>query len=79
MEEEMTVTKYTGREKAEALAARSFTQEELRSEYAYSLATKKLMMLYEAGLISKGEFNKIDRKNRESFSPHLAAIMPELR
>lgn len=31
-----------------------------------------------AGLISEGEFNKITEKNRQTFSPYLVEIMPEM-
>ena len=49
-----------------------------QNEYNYILAQQITKRLLEAGLITKDEFNKITAKNRESFSPVLAGIMPKL-
>ena len=53
-----------------------FTQEMLQSEFDYYMAQKLLKKLLEADLISEGELDKITAKNRQSFSPYLARIMP---
>ena len=53
-----------------------FTQEMLQSEFDYYMAQKLLEKLREAGLITKEELDKITAKNRQSFSPYLARIMP---
>lgn len=53
-----------------------FTQEMLQSEFDYYMAQKLLENLREAGLITKEEMDKITAKNRQSFSPYLARIMP---
>lgn len=53
-----------------------FTQEMLQSEFDYYMAQKLLEKLREADLISEGELDKITAKNRQSFSPYLARIMP---
>ena len=53
-----------------------FTQEMLQSEFDYYMAQKLLETLREAGLITKEELDKITAKNRQSFSPYLARIMP---
>lgn len=53
-----------------------FTQEMLQSEFDYYMAQKLLENLREAGLITKEELDKITAKNRQSFSPYLARIMP---
>ena len=53
-----------------------FTQEMLQSEFDYYMAQKLLEKLREADLISEGELDKITVKNRQSFSPYLARIMP---
>ncbi|MBQ2725106.1 MAG: hypothetical protein IJF78_05325 [Clostridia bacterium] len=50
----------------------------LQNEYNYVLAQQITKRLFESGLITKDEFNKITAKNRESFSPLLGRIMPEL-
>ena len=52
--------------------------EELQQEYDYYMAQKLLKKLREADLISEGELNKITAKNRQSFSPYLAELMPEM-
>lgn len=53
-----------------------FTQEMLQSEFDYYMAQKLLKKLREADLISEGELDKITAKNRQTFSPCLARIMP---
>lgn len=53
-----------------------FTQEMLQSEFDYYMAQKLLEKLREAGMITKEELDKITAKNRQSFSPYLARIMP---
>ena len=50
--------------------------EELQKEFDYYMAQKLLKNLREAGLITKEELDKITAKNRQSFSPYLARIMP---
>lgn len=56
-----------------------YTEEEMQREYDYLLAQQMTETLLENGLISQEEFNKITVKNREIFSPKLAAIMPQTR
>jgi hypothetical protein len=56
----------------------NITSEALQNEYNYVLAQQITKRLLEAGLITKDKFNKIMAKNRESFSPVLAGIMPKL-
>ena len=53
-------------------------EEQMQNEYNYVFAQQITKRLLEAGLITKDEFNKITSKNRESFSPLLAEIMPKL-
>ena len=53
-----------------------FKQEMLQSEFDYYMAQKLLKKLLEAALISEGELDKMTAKNRQSFSPYLARIMP---
>lgn len=50
----------------------------LQNEYNYVLAQQITKSLLVKGLITEAEFNKITAKNRESFSPLLAGIMPKL-
>ena len=78
MSEERTVTRFQGRAQDIQNSPRVITDEELRGEYAYELATDLLKQMLEKGIINQGEFNKIDAKNRESFSPHLVALLPDI-
>ncbi len=78
MSEERIVTRLQGDAHDTQARTRIITDEELRGEYAYELVTDLLQEMLEKGLISRDEFNKIDAKNRESFSPHLAPLMPKL-
>ncbi|MFR7989582.1 MAG: SHOCT domain-containing protein [Anaerovoracaceae bacterium] len=48
----------------------------MQREFDYYMAQKLLEKLREAELISEGELDKITAKNRQSFSPYLARIMP---
>ena len=57
-------------------AGQLFTSEMLQKEFDYYMAQKLLENLREAGLITKEELDKITAKNRQSFSPYLARIMP---
>ena len=52
------------------------TNEQLASEYSYYLVQKILQKALSEKLITVDEFNKITEKNRLSFSPVLAEIMP---
>ena len=71
------ITRINGNDLNDLSEAHSITNDELINEYAYDLATKALKGMLLDGLISREEFNKIDARNRESFSPHLEALMPE--
>ena len=72
----MNVTKIMNESAMPVLSAKNFTDEELKQEYSYYLAQKLLKKMLENDMISADEFNKITEKNRESFSPYLAEIMP---
>lgn len=52
------------------------TEEQLRCDCKYFMAQKMLKAMLDKGLISTDEFNKITEKNRKTFSPYLAEIMP---
>jgi len=52
------------------------TDEKLQSEYDYYRSLKLLRKMLGAGLITKEEFVKIDRRNRQSFSPFGVELMP---
>ena len=74
----MQVTKIMNGQGMRNHAVAGFTEEALQSEYDYYMAQKLLKKLLGAGLISEGEFNKITEKNRQTFSPYLVEIMPEM-
>ena len=72
----MQVTKVTDGFQNQTAERKRFTDEELQREFDYYMARKLLEKLREAGLITKEEMDKITAKNRQSFSPYLAWIMP---
>ena len=53
------------------------TNEQLAGEYSYYIVQKLLKKALSEKLITVDEFNKITEKNRLSFSPVLAEIMPD--
>ena len=61
----------------EETPTREFTIENLRGQYGYELATDLLHQMLDLGIITRGEFTKIDAKNRKSFSPHLPELLPD--
>ncbi len=52
------------------------TNEDLEKEYAYALATQMIKGMLDAGIIDQDEYARIDAKNRQSFSPYLAVLLP---
>ena len=55
-----------------------FTQEQLQRDVDYYRAQKIAKALLDEGKISLCQFNKLTALNRETFSPFLAEIMPEI-
>jgi len=55
---------------------RPVTEERLQHEYDYYRSLKLLQKMLNAGLITQEEFEKIDRRNRQSFSPFGVELMP---
>ena len=55
------------------------TQEEIDRDINYYKAQKVAENMLSLGLISLSEFNKLTRINRQTFSPFLVEIMPEIR
>lgn len=72
----MKVTKVIEEERYVSNSKRKITTEELQREVDYFRAEKILKSMFEKGLISIDEFNKITELNRKTFSPFLAEIMP---
>ena len=59
--------------------ANQLSNEQLQHEFDYIRAQRILDELLKEGLISLSEFDDITARNRESFSPAYAQIMPSLR
>jgi len=51
-------------------------EEEMQNEYNYLLAEELTRKLLKKGLISDDEFTRIMAKNRQTFSPFIARLMP---
>ena len=73
----MQVTKITEEKSVPVLEIKKATTEALRPEYGYHMAQKLLKAMLDKGMLSVDEFNKVTEKNRQSFSPYLAEIMPK--
>lgn len=70
------VTVITGLSCCSTAIGSHISDEQMRKDYSYYKAQKLLKAMLENGLISIDEFNKISEKNRQTFSPYLAEIMP---
>ena len=57
---------------------KTLTEEDMLKDIQYYQAQKALKALLSSGLISLVEFNKITQQNRDTFSPYLAEIMPDI-
>jgi hypothetical protein len=55
------------------------TQEDIDRDINYHKAQKVAEKMLSLGLISLSEFNKLTQINRQTFSPFLVEIMPEIR
>lgn len=58
---------------------RPFSQDEIIRDVNYYQAQKVAQSMLDCGLISLDEFNKLTQINRDTFSPFLVEIMPEIR
>jgi len=61
------------------VAPKPITQEEIERDINFYKAQKVAERMLELGLISLSEFNKLTQINRDTFSPFLVEIMPEIR
>ena len=75
-DENKTVTKITEPDSLPVLMKSRMTEEQLCGDYKYCRAQKIIKKMLNEGLISVDEFNKITARNRKTFSPFLAEIMP---
>jgi len=75
-DENRTVTKITEQSQLSVPLKYQMTEEQMRKDYYYCLAQKIIKTMLDKGLISDDEFNKITQKNRQTFSPYLAELMP---
>ncbi|MBQ2724691.1 MAG: hypothetical protein IJF78_03185 [Clostridia bacterium] len=60
------------------LVTAPFTQEAIERDINYYKAQKVAEEMLKRGLISLEEFNKLTQINRDTFSPYLVEIMPEI-
>ncbi|MGN0293680.1 MAG: SHOCT domain-containing protein [Lachnospiraceae bacterium] len=61
------------------VAPKPFSQKEIIQDVYYYQAQKVAQSMLDRGLISLDEFNKLTQINRDTFSPFLVEIMPEIR
>lgn len=73
----MQVTKITSPEQLQALSSERMTDKQLRDEYNYIRAEQITRKLFDNGLISAGEYDRIMAENRRVFSPYLADLYPD--
>jgi len=59
-------------------ATYAFTQEEIERDVNYQKAQRVAEEMLKRGLISLAEFNKLTQINRDTFSPYLVEIMPDI-
>lgn len=73
----MQVKKITELSNSQFAAKRKpVTEERLQNEYDYYRSLMLLQKMLNVGLITQEEFVKIDLRNRQSFSPFGAELMP---
>lgn len=51
------------------------TDQEMRNEYNYFLAEQLTKKLFDKGLLTEEEFERVMTKNRQSFSPFISKII----
>ena len=56
--------------------ARFFTLEQFQRDIDYIRAQKITKSMYDAGLITSGQFVRLTELNRKSFSPFLVELFP---
>ena len=66
------------RHKNKIVKPNALTEEDMLKDIQYYQAQKALEALLSSGLISLVEFNKITQQNRDTFSPYLVEIMPDI-
>lgn len=73
----MQITKITSPEQLQELSSERMTDKQLQNEYNYIRAEQITRKLFDNGLISAGEYNRIMAENRRVFSPYLADLYPD--
>lgn len=73
----MQITKITSPEQLQELSSERMTDKQLRNEYNYIRAEQITRKLFDNGLISAGEYDRIMAENRRVFSPYLADLYPD--
>ena len=74
-----SISRFTGIGSDAGTQKHKVTDEDLQKELSYEIVTQAIQSLLDNGLISQGEFDKIDANNRQTFSPHLAVLFAENR
>ena len=74
-DENRTVTKITEQNQFPVPLKYRMTEEQMRKDYYYYLSQKIIKLLFDKGLITDDEWEKITEKNRQTFSPYLVEIM----
>ena len=74
---EVEMMKVTKLEEAHSIQYKpeKITEDELQNEHDYLVAMKITKILFEKGLISQDEYDRIMGKNRKTFPPLLAEIL----
>lgn len=73
----MQITKITSPEQLQELSSERMTDKQLRNEYNYIRAEQITRKLFDNGLISASEYDRIMAENRRVFSPYLADLYPD--
>lgn len=73
----MQITKITSPEQLQELSSERMTDKQLQNEYNYIRAEQITRKLFDNGLISAGEYDRIMAENRRVFSPYLADLYPD--
>jgi hypothetical protein len=66
------------RHKNKIVKPKALNEEDMLKDIQYYQAQKALEALLSSELISLVEFNKITQQNRDTFSPYLVEIMPDI-
>lgn len=72
------VRKVSGTILLEETSDNEVTDEQLGNELGYLIGRQLIEKMLEKGLITQGEFNQIEQKNRDTFRPYLVDLLPRI-